>query len=320
MKKAKLKKTILMPITFAEPEKYQSAMDFGFWLAKTLRMDIHAIHVTPTFPLVPRSLVEFDLPVEVGIPNIQLIEEQLARILEKYTEDPLYEDVNVVRTIKTGDAANWVCAEAENAELIVLGSSRPKIGLLRHLSMAYRVLANTTVPVAVVPTECDFTLNKNVLSLMLADDLENHSKNAADFGFWIASQLKDAVVNHVYVTGMTQFSLQAAIDQSMASAYKANESRPDVDVVYKKIVQEFKKKLTDRTIGWAPQLELARTQYKPFVLSGYASYELAKFRNEMKPQMEFYGNHHTLHRKPFGFGRVPLEAMLDGNNVVFIVP
>ena len=225
---------------------------------------------------------------------------------------------DVVCRIHAGDPAKWVLAESQDSALSIVGSGEFSEGVFKRFTTAFQVLSQAEKPVLIAPDKVNLD-NGEPLKVLFADDLEDHSLNAADFVFRLCTKLDPVHLQHVHVTGMSKENLKAGIEMAQAAAHNSS-AIPKVDELYKAAKDSLAKSLAERSSVSQGMFASGGNTYDQIILEGSPSDSLEKFRKEFKPKIEVFGKHHALHKKTFSFGRVPFQSMVGGESLVIVVP
>lgn len=310
-------KPILLPLTLEKTKDETRATEFAFWLASTFKRPLRAIHIIPNLeflPMVPS--------LRLMVPNVtQEILEGNKRIkdaLQSFTANSLYSDVSVSVQTYYGEPAKWISAESASSSFTVMTSQKPKYGFLRKLATVYKVLATCHGPVAVVPSDAPFSYPAKNLRVLFADDLEDHTTEAADFAGWFSSRFKQSDLCHVHVTSITPDILERSLQFALAGSQNSGETYPSVNTLHEKMLEDLKDTMSGRFAKWAHELDLSGTIYKPYLLQGHPGEHLSSIRKKINPDIEIFGQHQSYHGN--AFGKVPFEAMMSAEYPVIIVP
>lgn len=245
----------------------------------------------------------------------------LARLGEVGMEIP--PDISVKKVVAGGKAVETICKEVESigtCMLLVGGNFSNMRFMPKGLSSALSLMVSSPVPLMVVDTERDQSINTSQLKFLLSDDLSEKSESAVEFTFDLATALGRCEIHHVHINGMTFDSLKAGLNTAAATSHTPLNSSASVDDVYNALITGIESKLSSRAASLRDYLEASGGSYYSEVATGNVSDEIGKVSEEVQADVIVFGRHHTLHTKPFFIGRVPFRSMLGQRKPVIIVP
>ncbi len=308
---------VLLPLALEKSKDETRATEFAFWLASSLKRPLRVIHIVPNWEFIPmipslRSIV----------PNVtkelETAKAQIQKTIQSFTNNSLYSDVEVNTQAYYGEPAKWISAESASSSFTVMTAQQSKYGFLRKVATVYKVLAQCQGPVAVVPSETPFSYPAKNLRVLFADDLEDHTMEAASFTAWFVSRFKQSELAHAHVTPITPLVLERSVQLAMAGTQNSGENYPTVQSLHDKLLEDLTETMAKRFDRWGHELELSGTKYKPYLLQGHPGEEIDTVRKKTNPDIEIYGQHQSYHGN--AFGKVAFESMMAADCPVFIVP
>jgi nucleotide-binding universal stress UspA family protein len=294
-------------------------LEIGAYFAKELSKPIKLVHVVE-----PWMGNYVGMPVGIVPPlwatNREVMDAQIndaEKTMKAYGEK-LGGEKSTVYRIHSGDPAKWILAESQDSAITVVGSGEFSEGVFKRFTTAFQVLSHAEKPVAIIPD--NFELDQSqALKVLFADDLEDHSLNAADFVFRLCTKIDPVKLQHVHVTGMTKESLKAGIEMAQVAAHNSS-AIPKVDDLYNAAKDSLAKAMAERSSVSQAEFAAGGNTYDQVILEGSPSDKLESFRRDFQPQIQVFGKHQALHKKTFSFGRVPFQSMIGGESLVIVVP
>ncbi len=310
---------ILVACSLADSEKDNAALQAANWMAKMTGHRLVLMHVVE-----PWDFTGYGIPL-LGIPQISDIEMRSQDARLKQAEDSLAKlaaDLAPQTEIKIfyGSPVQWILAEGRNSFLTVVGTEFEGSSILVHFSYLASVLAQSVSPVWVIPTSFQASqLDRK--ALLFADNLRHHSDAALEFAIHLMAGWDGAKLMHLHASGLSEASLGSALEMATNNARAPELSGAEASQIFASFVSTIKARLADRFQNVLSQLKpIPRIDYQARVESGHPVQVVDKMRQEFQPSIEIYGRHHAIHRKPFGFGHMPLASMINGKSSVLIVP
>ncbi len=267
----------------------------------------------------PNDLFDFTLVRSIIGDDAQAsVEDELRRMAMKL-------DVGspVTTSVSIGKTAQCVIAEAtvSGSSVIVTGASKGNHRfVLKGLSTALSLMAESPVPVAVINDACHVDLTRESLKIFVADELSGASERAVLVAFDLALALRRTDVVHVHANPLDMETFAKAIqrlenfrDEGYLKDFGPSEMW---DAAQRDLLDQIRHRASSRTLF----LETVGGKYQPEVLYGGVLPEMEKTIEAQNPDLLVFGRHHTVHRRPFSIGKVPFHFMLSHNRPLVIVP
>lgn len=223
--------------------------------------------------------------------------------------------IEVDTKVLSGRAPEVLMAEAtaQEAAMIIVGAdAEPDAFGIRHFSTASSLTNQSTTPVLVIPSGSKISASEP--KVLVADDLNEHSLPGLYFASQLAMGASQYQLIHFYAHDEDESALEQT-GKAMLEAMTAGTLPFDADIKELGLKEVVKKRVgekMDHRLGTVKGLLTASGgQYTRRVEFGDASQALITAFKELKPTILVMGRHKTFHFKPFGFGRVPLENLLE---------
>jgi nucleotide-binding universal stress UspA family protein len=248
------------------------------------------------------------------------------------TEKKLFELSKSMKTpIKTstkvlaGDiASDLIEAEAlaSQSGLIITGANPGSHRFVpRGMSCALSLMGNSKIPVMVVSTNQESTLSGDRLSMIIADDMREHSDHAVLAGCDLAFALNKTDIHHIHINGLTVDTLKAALDQATASSHAQATAGLNARDVYTAAIKQLESRLEERTKNVRIPLEVTACKYNRELVSGSSVTDtLQNYAEKKKADLAVFGRHKTFHKRPLIIGQMPYYAMLALRCPVVVIP
>ena len=244
--------------------------------------------------------------------------EEAEKKLKEYTSTINADFVSVTR-IHAGDPSKWIHDESQDSAITLVGSGEFTDGVFKRFTTAFQVLSQSERPVCIVPEGFKFN-QSGKLNILLSDDLEGHSANAARFTFKLCNKLSPVRLTHVHVTGMTLENLKAGLEMAQAASHSNMSTVPTAEDMFKAARDSIAKALGSRATVDQSEFAAAGNVYDQKILEGHPSDKLEELRKSIDPDIEVFGKHHAFHKKPFSFGRMSFQSMVSAKSLVIVVP
>lgn len=222
-----------------------------------------------------------------------------------------------------GFPADGVMADAmaNHAALIVTGASKGSHRFVpKGLSTALSLMSESSVPVLVIQEGMTIDFDKPNLSLVVADDLSDHSEAAVMTAFDFAAALGRVALKHIHVNSLTEENLKISLEAATAASHAGSLRVLSSGEIYHMAIQALETKIRNRAPGRKTLLDAANGAYEARVVTGDVVDEIHKTVQETNPDLLVFGRHRAFRRKPFLIGQVPFHAMLLPSKPVLVVP
>jgi len=256
------------------------------------------------------------------IANFEEVRKAESRLRE--LAETVAEDVVVETKLLNGKAAKALIADAvaNDVRLILVGAP----GLLKKFvptgfSTTLGLLANATVPVLAIPYGTELNFAQTDLGILVCDSLSGSDQTLVEAAMNFAGALSGSVI-HAHINGLGRDQLEAMINMAAASGYTALNPETSVDDLIQAHNEVLERRMGERVRDMAPRLRKAGGKYAARVVSGGVEEQLDKLLATAASEAKIvaFGQHQTLHRKPFSLGRLPYRAMLRQDRPLLIIP
>jgi nucleotide-binding universal stress UspA family protein len=301
----------------------ESLVRFGGALARKLGKKVALVH-SAEVPIVQEPVRPFAVPALVWekIPELVAASREELKKQLGALKTRLLSDLDVKLIVKEGQAAEVLAKEAEdlNASLLIVGTSvKPQSFVPRGFSTALTLMASAKVPVLAVDTERHLPDLSLPFRVLVADDLSPQSEPAVQAAATLAEACRASWLQHLHVSAFSKENLETTLRQAAAAAH-TSLSAIEAEEVYKAVQAEQRAALEDRFSDYREYFEASGGRYTAEVVPGQLRAELDAAVKTHLPDIMVFGRHHTVHRKPFFFGRMPYKAMMAFGRPVLIVP
>lgn len=228
-------------------------------------------------------------------------------------------EVNVI----AGYPADGIIADAvaNHAVLIITGAAKGNHRFVpKGLSTALSLMSQAPVPVLVVQEGTEVDFEKSRFSMMVADDLSDHSEAAVLTAFDFATRIGQAKLEHIHVNCLTEENLKISLESATAASHLGMMRAFQGSEIYQMAMQTLEAKIRNRAPARKISFESAKGIYETKILTGDVASEIQKSVQVSNPDLLVFGRHRAFRRKPFLIGQVPFYAMLTHNKPVLVVP
>jgi nucleotide-binding universal stress UspA family protein len=208
--------------------------------------------------------------------------------------------------VLTGELVSALCeATAKRSgfpSILVVGSDAARRANVGQ-STAVSLISDVEIPVMVVGDDLPAP-TETAWAVLVADDVDETSTAALDWGFALAASRSGGGLVHVHVE-----NLQKAAETGTLSA----ETLVDATA-------ETERRLVERAGARAAKLETAGGWYQAVATHGPVPDELERTARAWSAAVAVYGRHKVFHRRAMIAGHVPYKAMLSQGLPVIVVP
>lgn len=297
----------------------KTAIGLAMQFATSIRF-VHVIEPSVDYANEIYGLDGFSVPVAGIETRAELLNDAWSKMAELTADIKL--SVPVDGQVLEGDVSAAIIAEAvsSHANLIVC-SARPKEYkyLPRGFSVALSLMHDAPVAV-LVTTGKHFDATQERMRVLIADDLNESSKNAVAKAYEFASGCHQSRVRHVHVHGDLRDKLSgrwAELKDKIPFLHRQagtldNLVQVDHDARVKTMssrggIQQF---LATQG-GVITEMEIR---------TGDVEEEIHRCASDFLPSLVVFGRHRSWRSRPFLIGRLPLKTMLAGFAAVLVIP
>jgi nucleotide-binding universal stress UspA family protein len=308
-------KKVLVAISFDDHAR--DLIKLGVAICKATGMHLRLVHVCEPwmggvgFGIVPLPEVNSAVQDELMF-NARAQLQELAKSVDVSVKVETAVHLGPTVDLLTSDAA------ANQAGLIMCGRASCDYPFLpRGLSTALNLMSYASCPVLVVPRSVSLNLqHRGSLTFVVADDLSDSAQSVVKIGAAFATSL-GAKMMHVHALGLNEEQLQMTLNAATAAGRSmARISAKEFAATLTTTVRTLMEKRVDKQ-----EMERAGT-YVVKILEGDAYTALQELGSTLptNDSVLVFGRHHSVHRKPFMLGRLPLKTMLKSNHAVLLIP
>lgn len=221
-------------------------------------------------------------------------------------------------------AAQGIIAEsiASKSTMIVTGAgTKADRYLTRGFSTPLAVMADSSVPVAVVGIDCDTSFETQALPVLICDDLREETGPAMRRALEWTSTVGPVDLLHLHVEERSADEMRrilANVAHEMLSPVDPMKLTADL---MQALDDAFRARIASRLGDIADGVTSAGGAYK-YVLrrSPYVRDEIERMANEHSAAVIIFGRHEKVHRRPYLIGRITYQSMLSQKHLVVVVP
>lgn len=225
--------------------------------------------------------------------------------------------IDVIAGDTAGALGDYACLHRAN--LLLTGCSPRPALIPQGLSTALTLMAHAPLPVLVVGRECVFDAEKGALRILLADDLQAGSEEAARRAFELAKK-RAGVVRHLHVHGDFREILRDTWRDLAAAHPRLLDVHHEAEALLRQDSEVRLAALAARGAPYRAQAEAAGVTVETDCRLGKVLGELHDCVAEFRPDLLVFGRHRTVKGRPFVLGRAPFSAMLREHLPVLVVP
>ena len=230
----------------------------------------------------------------------------------------LPKDVSATGVVLSGPPTPCIAAEAitRRANLIVVACSPDGYSALTQgFSTSIGLMHEAQLPVLSVSKYAVLDFAKPGFRILIADDLQEASHEAARKGYELATRLGHAAkVRHVHVHGI----LRALMSESLTPLQTTG--KPTLEDQFDRDYEQRMATLKAHGDAWRLQAEQSGTKVVYDIRTGNVQAEIAAAAADFKPDLYVFGRHRLLRARPFLIGRMPFRTMLAEKRAVLLVP
>ena len=293
-------------------------------LAERFDMELRFVNVLEAFATDPWVL---DMPTNyVALPLYRETQAKLIgerRALLRALIDRLGASARIMGEVVSGDTADAIIAYAKlhRANLIVTTAGPRNYRFVpTALSTSMTLMAEAPLPVLIMSQERRVDFKAPSFRLMLADDLEPSTSEAARRTFELAAHLDGSVVRHLHVHGdFRELIRDSWLDwTSRYPALTSGAESPEalLDAEYHARLD----KLAAQGLPYRDRAIEAGVTVQTDVRLGRVQEQIDDAIKEFDPHLLVFGRHRLFRTRPFLMGRMPTHAMLAGRRSVLLVP
>ncbi len=297
-------------------------------LARRFDLKLHLVSVVEPIPF---DLVAFDSPAYLAYPPVNLeielqrVKEREQALLQMVRELGAKYGLDVTATVRAGAAAPNLIAEAtaRHANLIMTGYDAEAFrqgasGFTTTLTLMH----DAPLPIIAVPHSRALDFAKPHLRLLLADDLQDSTKEATRKAYEFAASVPGSHLRHVHVFADLQEKLRHAwqVIKERSHLQYGGVGPTTEDELLGLEIKSRKEKLRAQALPFARAAEEHRVKIEYDLRSGGVERELNAALIDHAPDLVFFGRHRLIHTRPMLIGRVSFRAMLQSGTAVVVVP
>jgi nucleotide-binding universal stress UspA family protein len=297
-------------------------------LARRLDLRLRFVHALEPLPIDPWVLdgYGYDIaPLLLQERQAELSRQRQAQLAALLSEIP--DDVSATACLVTGEPARAVVADAvaHRARLIITACD-PDRGhrlALGGCASALTLMAEAPLPVLVVSGTRALTLDERAPCLLVADDLQHGTREAARRAFELASLLSPCRVHHVHVRQDVRDLVRRAwadLVQHHALGTRDRGPAASPEELWAREQEERLERLRQHGQPWRQRAESRGVEVLAEVRAGGVAEEVHAAAADVDPDLLVFGRHRLLRLKPFLIGRMPLYAMLEDRRPLLVVP
>lgn len=319
-------KSIIVAVQFdaLAPKLLASALE----LAKNGRFRVRAIHVSEPLSAMAASYTHLDggtainLALQIQEDQVKEAEQKLASMIKDIDQDRCFFDQKVV----PGIASQVILEEAnkEQCAYILTGAAPGSHRYIpKGISTALSLMARSPVPVIVVREGLEFRLLDKNMKILMADDLRSESESIVSEALSLAKLCEEAqtiMMQHCHVLDFDVVDLQFELSRLRNRLPDALRNERSADEMYKFFVERAVSALQAKFDQVNVRPSQGDVHYEAKVISGSVLEVLDASIRNFSPNIVVFGRHHTLHRHPWGIGKVPLHGLLSFNSPIMLVP
>ncbi|MEN9834429.1 MAG: hypothetical protein RL011_622 [Pseudomonadota bacterium] len=297
-------------------------------LARRFDLKLHIVSVVEPIPF---DLVAFDSPAYLAYPpvnleiEIQRVKEREQALAQLIRELGSKHGLDVTATVRAGAAAPNLIAEAtaRHANLIMTGYDAEAFRMgASGFTTTLTLMHDASLPVMAVPHSKAIDFSKHNLRLLLADDLQDATREATRKAYEFAASAPGSHLRHVHVFADLQEKLRHAweIIKERSHLQYGGVGPASEDEVLAQEIKSRKEKLRAQAQPYARAAEDQRVTIEYDLRSGSVERELNTALADHSPDIVFFGRHRIIHTRPMLIGRMSFRAMLHSGSAVVVVP
>lgn len=187
-------------------------------------------------------------------------------------------------------------------------------------STAMTLMAESPVPVLAVKADQPLDAAKSPLRILLADDLEPGSENAARQTYLLAAQHGQCQIRHLHIHRDFRERSRDAFKRYLKDHPALAGDSVGIDKILADERSARVQRLHDRGGPFRKAVEAGKSTVEVEIREGGVTDTLAAVLEDFNPDLVVFGRHEMLKTRPFILGRVTLRTMLGTNRPVMVVP
>jgi nucleotide-binding universal stress UspA family protein len=298
----------------------QSAVSFGRRFGYRLRL-VNVIEGPDFDPL------SVDIPGYYSIPPVVRLSEQRIQVERQDRMRALLEkippEIKAEGRILHGDGPRVLIADAvaSRSSAIMTACNLDSYRLIPSgFSMALTLMHDAPLPVIVVSKEAVLDFGKPGFSVLLNDDLQESTREAARRAYELAAAVPGSRLRHLHVHGdfreLIRDTWMDIVERN--PVLKASNETPDS--VWLTEYNMRLEKMRKQGDPFAVAAEENGVVIERDVRTGKVHEEVHAAVEEFSPDLIFYGRHRFWRARPFLIGRMPFRSMLEEKRAVCMVP
>lgn len=229
------------------------------------------------------------------------------------------------KSVQFGRPAEVLKSDAlsSRASLVVCGVKSTSQRLVsKGFATATELMAESSIPVLVIPEGKVYDFNKKVLNVLVCDDLTQTSAEALPVAAELSGSLRNTKLHHLHIHGESK---QQLVDWARQISDMMMTRDLDYRFVVNKdtIVAETEKAVYERMakrLDISPSfLKMNSVAIEQEVRFGDVFDELTKSIESLSPDLIVFGRHQFLHKYPVSIGKVPFYTMLNLDLPIMVV-
>lgn len=243
----------------------------------------------------------------------------------EYTVKNIQGKIPLSTHVLSANAADGIRSDAltSRASLVVC-SIKPMSHrfIPQGFSTALAMMAQSTIPIMVIPEEKNIRFTQDRLTILICDDLTETSAEAVTTAAEFAGSLQNCNLVHLHVhPEPTHKLVEWAVQISQMSQTKDLTYGFPIrqETIVEETEQAIRKKLTERLLVPAYLLEQSKVSYEQKTKFGSVFEEITSVVKSIKPDLIVFGRHYFVHKHPVSIGKVPFYAMLSLDTPVMVI-
>ena len=294
-------------------------------LARRFGLPLRLVHVAPSqveMAAWDYSATLYHDPGYLAAIDAEVAAQAATRLAEVAATVP--RDIAVTTAVPVGPAVPGIIAEAtgSRANMIVVACAPERFTTVTAgFSTAIGLMHEAPLPVLVVNRERKFDVEKSALRLLLADDLQAPTAEAARVCYALAARLgTNTQVRHSHIHGDFRELVKDNWREFRAFAQFLPEPTVPPEEAMRREYDDRIARLKDRGQPWRSLAQEAGATTVYDVRTGSVAGEIHHVVDEFDPDLVVFGRHRLLRTKPFLIGRMPFRTMLNDRRPVLLVP
>lgn len=299
-------------------EKCQSLLKFSKSLVDSLGSSAHLVHVVEPRYRGNMGVGEFMSYEAIRAVEVNEVEES-KNSLKGYKEE--YFPNNGDLDVGFGNPSDEILtiSKYKKSSLVLCGKGESSYKFIPSgFSVPLSLMSDSNIPVMIVPNNAKIW-KKEGLNILICDDLSDGSKEAILFSKDLARKQKGSSIHHINIIEDHHFGLVDAI-KTLKDKINPNNYVYDQEYDAKEYQKSMKEKAEKELLQRMGSNEDKNFSYKSSVLLGWMAEELRRIVKKEDIDLVVFGKHKFIHKKPFGIGKMPFNAMLELDIPVVVVP